>query len=146
MAECHRLLPCATGSAQGRNQRKQQDVSILSPAPPQLERLRHLAMGCSSSAEPVPALGVPWHCRAAWHGAHATLPTTPEFPAGHAIAKPRGSKTGLVKGREYPRYYKNATSKDPKIEVMGKKQTIPEALCFCSSAKKLKFARVEVGG
>lgn len=98
-------------------------LSILTCAP--LMRLGDLAVGCSTCCRACRSqLWLP-RCSSALQDclavtAGATLQTTLELPAGHGIAEPSSSKTGrrLVNGRQYSRYYKNATSRDLKMEVI----------------------------
>lgn len=98
-------------------------LSILTCAP--LMRLGDLAVGCSTCCRACRSrLWLP-QCSSALQDclavtAGATLQTTLELPAGHGIAEPSSSKTGrhLVNGREYSRCYKNATSRDLKMEVI----------------------------
>lgn len=146
-AVCHQLLHSATGSVDGRNQTKHQDVSILTRAPPQLERLRHLAMGCSPSAEPVPASSgcslAPQDCLAA-STCHASNHTGVPCWPWHRRAQRQQNRPS--EGEGISQVLQKCHMKRPKNGSDRKKQTIPVAECFCSSAKKLKFAQVKVGG
>lgn len=117
------------------------------PCSPTTREAQTLSHGLQSICEPVPASSgcslAPQDCLAA-STCHASNHTGVPCWPWHRRAQRQQNRPS--EGEGISQVLQKCHMKRPKNGSDGKKQTIPAAECFRSSAKKLKFAQVKVGG